>query len=87
MPLGPLVLVGAGGMLAQLYADYALRLAPVSEQEAATMTEEVKGLVTLRGYLNACRHRGTHAPEPGNSDLHQRLPVIPGRAESASRNP
>ena len=53
--VGPLVLVGAGGMLAELYADYALRLAPVSEQEAATMIEEVKGLSTLRGYRNLPR--------------------------------
>ena len=53
--VGPLVLVGAGGMLAELYADYALRLAPVSEEEAATMIEEVKGLATLRGYRNLPR--------------------------------
>jgi hypothetical protein len=53
--VGPLVLVGAGGTLAELYADYALRLAPVSEQEAATMIEEVKGLATLRGYRNLPR--------------------------------
>jgi acyl-CoA synthetase (NDP forming) len=50
--VGPLVLVGAGGALAELYSDYALRLAPVSEEEAATMIEEVKGLATLRGYRN-----------------------------------
>jgi acyl-CoA synthetase (NDP forming) len=53
--VGPLVLVGAGGALAELYGDYALRLAPVSEQEAATMIEEVKGLATLRGYRNLPR--------------------------------
>ncbi len=53
--VGPLVLVGAGGMLAELYADYAVRLAPVSEAEAATMIEEVKGLATLRGYRNLPR--------------------------------
>jgi len=48
--VGPLVLVGAGGRLAELYRDYALRLAPVSEDEAAAMIESVKGLATLRGY-------------------------------------
>jgi acyl-CoA synthetase (NDP forming) len=53
--VGPLVLVGAGGALAELYSDYALRLAPVSEQEAATMIDEVKGLATLRGYRNLPR--------------------------------
>jgi acyl-CoA synthetase (NDP forming) len=53
--VGPLVLVGTGGALAELYADYALRLAPVNEEEAATMIEEVKGLATLRGYRNLPR--------------------------------
>ena len=53
--VGPLVLVGAGGALTELYADYALRLAPVNEEEAATMIEEVKGLATLRGYRNLPR--------------------------------
>jgi hypothetical protein len=53
--VGPLVLVGAGGTLAELYADYAMRLAPVNEEEAATMIEEVKGLATLRGYRNLPR--------------------------------
>ncbi|MGB7543453.1 MAG: acetate--CoA ligase family protein, partial [Burkholderiales bacterium] len=53
--VGPLVLVGAGGTLAEIYADYALRLAPVSEEEAAAMIEEVKGLATLRGYRSLPR--------------------------------
>ena len=48
--VGPIALVGAGGMLAEIYKDYALRLAPVSEEEAAVMIGEVKGLATLRGY-------------------------------------
>ena len=48
--VGPIVLVGAGGTLAEIYRDYALRLAPVSEEEAAAMIAEVKGLATLRGY-------------------------------------
>jgi acyl-CoA synthetase (NDP forming) len=48
--VGPLILVGAGGTLAEIYRDYALRLAPVGEEEAAVMIEEVKGLATVRGY-------------------------------------
>src|SRR4029077_14885280 len=48
--VGPIALVGAGGALAEIYRDYALRLAPVSEEEAAVMIAEVKGLATLRGY-------------------------------------
>src|SRR6266516_909021 len=48
--VGPIVLVGAGGALAEIYKDYALRLAPVSEDEAAAMIAEVKGLAAVRGY-------------------------------------
>jgi len=48
--VGPIALVGAGGTLAEIYGDYALRLAPVSEEEAAVMIGEVKGFATLRGY-------------------------------------
>jgi acyl-CoA synthetase (NDP forming) len=48
--VGPVVLVGAGGTLAEIYRDYAVRLAPVTEEEAAAMVEEVKGLATIRGY-------------------------------------
>jgi acetate---CoA ligase (ADP-forming) len=50
--VGPVVMVGAGGVLAELYQDYALRLAPVDEAEAAAMIAEVKGFAVLRGYRN-----------------------------------
>ena len=53
--VGPLVLVGAGGTLAELYQDFALALAPVSEDEAMAMVERVKGLSVLRGYRNLPR--------------------------------
>jgi len=53
--VGPLVLVGAGGTLAELYQDVALALAPVSEEEAMAMIERVKGLAVLRGYRNLPR--------------------------------
>ena len=50
--VGPLVLVGAGGTLAELYRDFVLSCAPVSETEAAAMIEQVKGLAPIRGYRN-----------------------------------
>jgi acetate---CoA ligase (ADP-forming) len=52
---GPLVLVGAGGVLAELYKDFAIRCAPVSEAEARTMIAEVKGLAPICGYRNLPR--------------------------------
>jgi acyl-CoA synthetase (NDP forming) len=50
--VGPLVVVGVGGVLAEIYRDTALRLAPVSEAEAREMIEEVKGFALIRGYRN-----------------------------------
>jgi hypothetical protein len=49
------VIVGAGGTVAEIYQDYALRVAPVSDDEAAAMIEEVKGFAIIRGYRNLPR--------------------------------
>jgi hypothetical protein len=48
--VGPLVLVGAGGILAELYNDVVLRMAPVDEAGAMEMLAEVRGFAVLRGY-------------------------------------
>ena len=48
--VGPLAMVGAGGILAELYNDVVLRLAPVDEAAALEMIEQVKGFAVLRGY-------------------------------------
>ncbi len=48
--LGPVVVLGVGGVLAELYSDFAVRMAPVSFEEASSMVEEVRGLAILRGY-------------------------------------
>jgi acetate---CoA ligase (ADP-forming) len=53
--VGPTVLVGAGGTLAELYKDFVLRMAPVGEAEALEMIEGVKGLAPIRGYRNLPR--------------------------------
>ena len=47
---GPVVTVGMGGTLAEIYRDYAVRVAPVSVAAASEMIEEVRGLAVLRGY-------------------------------------
>ena len=47
---GPVVTVGMGGRLAELYDDAAVRLAPVDAATARTMIESVTGLAPLRGY-------------------------------------
>jgi acyl-CoA synthetase (NDP forming) len=47
---GPVVLVGAGGVMAELHRDTALRCAPVGIEEARAMIAEVKGLKPLAGW-------------------------------------
>jgi len=44
------VTVGMGGTLAEIYRDYAVRVAPISVAEAAEMIEEVRGFAVLKGY-------------------------------------
>jgi len=48
--VGPVVVLGVGGVLAEIYRDIAVRLAPVTAEEASRMIEEVKGLAVIRGY-------------------------------------
>ena len=50
--VGPLIMVGVGGTLAELWSDQALRLAPVSTSSAQEMIEEVPGLAPIRGFRN-----------------------------------
>lgn len=50
--VGPLILVGAGGVLSEIYRDFVVRIAPVTAAEAAEMVAQVKGLAPLRGYRN-----------------------------------
>lgn len=48
--VGPTVVLGAGGVLSEVYGDIAVRIAPVSKAVAREMIAEVKGLAPVRGY-------------------------------------
>jgi acyl-CoA synthetase (NDP forming) len=48
--VGPTVLLGAGGIAAELNPDFSMRLAPVSVDEARKMIDEVRVTRLLRGY-------------------------------------
>jgi acetate---CoA ligase (ADP-forming) len=48
--VGPIVVLGVGGLLTEIYGDTALRMAPVNLDAARSMIEEVRGLAPLRGY-------------------------------------
>jgi acyl-CoA synthetase (NDP forming) len=50
---GPIVLVGSGGVLVDLLADSAVRLQPLTADDAAEMIEELRGARLLRGYRGA----------------------------------
>lgn len=53
--VGPVALVGVGGVLTEVYRDCVLRMAPVSEEEAGKMVEQVKGFAGIRCYRNLPR--------------------------------
>ena len=48
--VGPIIVVGTGGIFSEVYDDKAIRIAPVDLNEAKTMISEVKSFVILRGY-------------------------------------
>jgi acyl-CoA synthetase (NDP forming) len=53
--VGPVVLLGMGGVAAELKRSYCVRIAPVSLEEAAAMIGEVRELALLRGFRNLPR--------------------------------
>ena len=48
--VGPIVVLGSGGILSEIYNDKSIRMAPVDITEAKKMINEVKSLVTITGY-------------------------------------
>jgi acyl-CoA synthetase (NDP forming) len=48
--LGPMIMLGAGGILAEIYRDTTLRVAPVDITTAHEMIAAVSGLETARGF-------------------------------------
>ena len=47
---GPVIVVGGGGMLVEVYKDAAVRLAPVSEATAHEMISETRAATLLGGF-------------------------------------
>ena len=47
---GPVVVFGTGGVMTELYHDVALRIAPLSEQDALDMIQETKAAELMRGF-------------------------------------
>ena len=61
--VGPLVMLAAGGILAEIHRDRSLRLAPVDLAEAKAMIGEVAALKALAGYRGKPRGRSRRAGE------------------------
>ena len=51
--LGPVLLFGIGGVMVEVYNDVALRLCPITRDDALDMIDEVKGAPLLRGFRGA----------------------------------
>ena len=47
---GPVLLLGMGGTLVELYRDVALRVCPITREDAREMLSEVRGARVLDGY-------------------------------------
>jgi acetate---CoA ligase (ADP-forming) len=74
--VGPIVLVAAGGELAEVYADRSIRLAPVDHATAIDMIGEVRSLRVLHGF------RGRPAGDVGAlADAIVRVSRIADRAD------
>ena len=51
--LGPILLFGTGGVMVEVYNDVALRLCPITREDALEMIDEVKGARLLHGFRGA----------------------------------
>ena len=51
--LGPILLFGTGGVMVEVYNDVALRLCPITREDAMEMIDEVKGARLLHGFRGA----------------------------------
>ena len=51
--LGPVILLGSGGVAAEVFQDTALRLLPIVRADAEAMVGELKAATLLRGYRGA----------------------------------
>ena len=48
--VGPIVVLGSGGVMSEIFCDSAIRLAPISPYQAHEMINEVSGLAPIYGY-------------------------------------
>ena len=61
---GPVVMVGTGGILAEVVNDVAFRKAPIDHAEAKRMITELAGAKVLEACVAARDATSTHSPAP-----------------------
>ena len=83
---GPMVLVGSGGVQAELWKDVALDIAPVSPARAEAMLRSLKGFPLLDGFRGAPKADVT-AVAKAVSAFSVLLAAADGRIEEAEVNP
>jgi acyl-CoA synthetase (NDP forming) len=83
--VGPVVVLGVGGTLAEIYRDYCVRIAPVTVVEAEEMIEAVKGLAPIRGYR--AQPRGDVAALAAAVAAFSRLALLATPVAEAEINP
>jgi acyl-CoA synthetase (NDP forming) len=83
--VGPVVVLGVGGVLAEIYRDYVVRLAPVTPEAATQMIEEVRGLAVVRGYRGMPRGDATALARAVSA--FSQLALVEPRVAEAEINP
>jgi succinyl-CoA synthetase beta subunit len=48
--VGPIVMIGSGGVMSEIYDDKSIRIAPVEMSDAMEMIKEVKSLIRVQGF-------------------------------------
>ena len=84
--LGPLILLGAGGVQAELSGDSTLRLLPLREGDARDMVEDLRIKMLLDGYRGAPAH-DVDALVAAIEALAQMSAALGDRLEEAEINP
>ncbi len=48
--VGPIVMIGSGGVMSEIFDDKSIRIAPVEMSDAMEMIKEVKSLISVQGF-------------------------------------
>jgi len=48
--VGPIVMIGSGGVMSEIFDDKSIRIAPVEISDAMEMIKEVKSLISVQGF-------------------------------------